>query len=103
MKWEFVRRGLVVAGVLYLVILIPTNIRPSWNQSPLRKPSQTITVAAQSAAGALPADFGTKLKNACKPSWALRPLMSSATKVTVLLTWNANVITTRSYKCAGRV
>lgn len=99
MKWEWVRRGLVGAGIAYLVILIPANIRPAWRAAPFRKPNQTITVQADDPHGTLGATAEDEVRKSCRAAWFLRPIMGSAKHIRVLATWNDRVVQVREYNC----
>ena len=99
MKWEMVRRLLVIGGVLYAVALVPSSIRPSWTAAPFRKADQTITLHAASPAGQAPTDLHDKIKSSCKAAWVVRPIMGSAHRVRVVLTWRGHAVSVHEYEC----
>ena len=99
MDWKLIRRLLAGAGILYMVALIPASIRPTWTASPFRKPDQTVTIDAASPTGFPPANYKTKIKNACKASPLLRPVMGSARIVHVTYDWNGQPVAVHDYHC----
>jgi hypothetical protein len=98
-KW-LIKRGVVVAGIVYIIALVPSNIRPQWTASPFHKANQTITVPAESSAGTPPANIKDRLRDACKAAAVLRPVLGSAKSVEVIYTWNDRPVSVNDYKCA---
>ena len=94
MKWDIIRRVLMVAGVFYLVALIPSSIKPSWNAAPFRKPSSEVTVLAGSS------NVQSRIQGACRAPALLRPLMGSAKTVRVITVDSAgNTLSVRELNC----
>lgn len=91
--WPWIRRGLVVVGVLSLVNFIPTSIRPGLSPTPFTKSEQQITVPAGTT------DLARRITAACKAPLLLRPLMGSAKSVTVISTENGLPQSAHRYRC----
>ena len=78
MNWKLIRRVLTVCGVLYVIALVPSSIRPTWSAAPFRKPNQEITIQA-----GFGDNEGARIRDACRVPTLLRPLMGAARRVRV--------------------
>lgn len=99
MKWEWFRRLLVIAGAVYVWALLPVSIRPQIVDSPLKKSEQTITIDVLDKGGKMPLDAPGRIRTACRAPWPLRPIMSSADSVRVILRYNQAEIGAREFLC----
>lgn len=90
----WVRRGLMAAGAMYVVALVPSSIRPQWTAAPFRKPNQTISVPASAG------NLKSRLEHACRAPVLLRPLLGSAQRVRVLRTTDqGDIVSIRDVNC----
>lgn len=103
MDWKWIRRGLVLAGGLYLWALIPVGIKPSFVNSPIKKSDQTITVDIDSRSGPLSATNVDHIRTACKAPYALRPVMRSADHARVIEKLGTEVVSVHIVDCAKYV
>lgn len=93
MNWTWIRRGLLLAGVIYAWALIPLGFRPQVPNNPIRKSTQMITVDIDTPdETGVPWHAAGQVENACKPPVLLRPFEQSATSVRVLLRYKTKIV-----------